>query len=83
MSREGAITPPRKPAAVIAAVSKTAGNVTVAITSTIAALTAKQAAETWPWRWVRSARKPPASTPTALAPRYAVSAMLAVENEVS
>src|SRR6478609_5477969 len=49
------------------------GNVTIAITSTMAALIAKQAAATWPWRWVWSARKPPARTPTALAPRNAVS----------
>ena len=48
MSRDGAITPPRKPAAVIAAVSQIAGSVTVAITSTMAALRAKQAAATWP-----------------------------------
>src|SRR6185437_16064221 len=81
MSREGAITPPRNPAPAIAAVSSSDGSATAAISSTIAALRAKQAAATWPWRWVWSARKPPASTPTALAPRKAVNAMLAVEND--
>ena len=38
MSRDGAITPPRKPATVIAAVSGIAGNVTNAMTSTSAVL---------------------------------------------
>src|SRR6476661_5837097 len=81
ISREGAITPPRNPAAAIAAVSNSDGNAIVAMTSTMAALIAKQAAATWLWRWVRSARKPPASTPAALAPRKAVSAILADEND--
>ena len=48
MSREGAITPPRKPATAIAAVNSSDGNVTVAMTSTMAALSAKQAAATCP-----------------------------------
>ena len=48
MSRDGAITPPRKPAIVIAAISGIAGRVTNAMTSTIAVLTAKQTAATWP-----------------------------------
>src|SRR5450631_3427472 len=81
MSREGAITPPRNPAVAIATISSSVGSVTVAMTRTVAALTAKQAAATWPWRVVWSARKPPASTPAALKPRYAVSAILADEND--
>src|SRR6266699_4741158 len=81
MSREGAITPPRNPASAIAAVSTSEGKVTVAMTNTTAALMAKQAAATCPWRLVWSARKPPASTPIALNPRNAVNAILAEEND--
>src|SRR5216684_1375200 len=58
-----------------------ADNAAVAMMNTMAALIAKQAAATWPWRRVRSARKPPASTPTVLKPRNAVSAILADEND--
>ena len=81
ISREGAITPPRKPADAMAAISSGDGKLIVAIMNTIAALIAKQAAATFPWRLVWSARKPPASTPMALAPRNAVSAILALEND--
>ena len=81
ISREGAITPPRNPAAAIAAVKISDGSAIAAMTNTMAALIAKQTAATCPWRRVRSARKPPASTPIALAPRNAVSAMLADEND--
>ena len=42
-------------AAVAAVVSTTDGKAMVAITSMITALIPKQAAATWPWRWVRSA----------------------------
>src|SRR5580658_828667 len=48
ISREGAITPPRKPAVAIAVVNNSDGNVSVAMTCTTAALSAKQAAATWP-----------------------------------
>src|SRR6185437_12454043 len=81
ISRDGAITPPRNPAAVIAAINSSDGKVIVAITSTTTALSAKQAAATWPVRWVWSARKPPANTPIAMAPRKAVSAILADDND--
>src|SRR4030088_600240 len=81
ISREGAITPPRNPADAIAAVNSSDGNVMVAMINTMAALIAKQAAATCPWRWVRSARKPPASTPIALKPRNAVGETLADEND--
>jgi len=43
MSRDGAITPPRNPAIAIMAVSSGDGSAIVAMISTIAALTAKQA----------------------------------------
>ena len=66
----------------IAVVRANGGMVTVAIVNTTIALIAKHAAATCPWRSVRSARNPPANTPTALAPRNAVRAMLAAENEL-
>ena len=56
MSREGAITPPRKPATVIMAISSTGCGVSKAISTMMTTLMAKQAAATSPCRCVRSAR---------------------------
>src|SRR2546429_3869136 len=69
MSREGAITPPRNPAVVIAAISSSEGKLIAAMTNTMAALTAKQTAATCPWRRGGAAGEQPAHTTNAPAPR--------------
>ena len=48
ISRDGAMTPPRNPAVPIATISSGNGKLTAAMTDTITALTAKQAAATCP-----------------------------------
>ena len=50
MSRDGAITPPRKPASVIMAISSTGCGESIAMRTTITTFAAKHAAATSPWR---------------------------------
>ena len=65
MSREGSIMPLRKPASPMPTTSAGAGRLSTVISSVTTAATPKPAAATSPWRCVRSASEPPASTPTA------------------
>src|SRR3954468_8937399 len=79
MSREGEIMPDMNPAQDIAATMNTGPRSTVPTIRISTPAQPNPPAATSPWRFVASAMKPPASTPTAVANRNPVNAALAAE----